>query len=496
MAKELTIVQQKAVTIREYIHQPHIVKQIEAALPSFLNADSFLRTFYTAMLRNAALLDCTKESMLSALIESAQLGLPPMLRKAALVPYGKEVQFQPMYGGLMELGRRTEKIKITGHVVYEKDDFDLAHGTDDHLHHVPCMEEDPGDMIGSYTVWTFDSGMQTFLFMPAHQIFKVRAVSQAWKRAQREPKNAKAQETPWVQWPDQMWIKTVIKRHSKLQPCSIEMERAVQLDDRVEMGLSQSDMLGKFDGFGPTGPAPKTEPEGKAPDQQLINKFNAMVKEQDDVDMSNLADYLKLSADTQKGTTIQDVKAFVVSKSGFTSFWDFYKSWEGYKSAKKAEPKEGKKSEGKKYSAFVQQFIHLRKGDREKTGLLAAILKNEAAIQAAPIEDQEAIRKKFHDVYGPDAGYPPDNKTEMPVETAENNNTGDVDQSEKPELSEKEKEAKILKFVDGSERDEAMGILVPCPNRDNDLIKVGSCDACLYNARAGCPTWTAFDGAG
>ncbi len=489
MAHDLTATQKKAITVRDYINQPQIVKQIEAALPSFLNADNFLRTFYTAMLRNPALLDCTKESMLSALIESAQLGLPPVLRKAALVPYGKEVQFQPMYGGLIELARRTERIKITAHVVYEKDDFDYGYGTDDYLRHKPCEEEDAGKMIGAYTVWTFiDSDMQTFLFMPAHQILKVRAVSKAWQKAQREPKNQRAQETPWVQWEDQQSIKTVIKRHSKLQPCSIEMERAVHLDDRVEAGLSQSDMLGNFDGFS-SSPEPKTKPEGKVHDQHLIDKFNTMVKEKDDVDSGNLDEYLKLSAETQQGTTIEDVKAFVVSKKGFTGFWDFYQSWEGYKPAKKAGPKEGK------HSAFMQQFINLRKGDGENTGLLPAIIKNKAAIQAASTEDQDAIRKKFHDVYGPDVEYPIDKKPELPIDIAESEDVsnGESNGAGTSELSKEEKEAKVLNLVDGSKRDDMLGIVVPCPNREGDLIKMDMCDACLYDLRVGCPTWSKYD---
>lgn len=485
MTQELSVSQKKAVTVRDYINKPHIVKQLEAALPSFLNPDRFLRTCYTAMLRNLKLLDCTKESMLSAMIESAQLGLEPVLGKAALIPYGKEMQFQPMYRGLIDLGRRTADIKVTAHVVYEKDEFDIEYGDNEKCYHKPYLHGDRGEKMGAYTVWEYiASGVKTFLFMPTVDILHVRdTYSKAWK--------ASGKDSIWGKSEDEKFKITVIKRHSKLQPCSIEMERAVELDNRVEIGAPQTDMLGTFDGFG-TEPTPKTEPKGKIHDQHLIDKFNAMVKEKDDVDSGNLDEYLKLSAETQQGTTIQDVKAFVISKSGFTSFWEFYQGWEGYKPAKKAEPKEGKKSEGKKYSAFVQQFIHLRKGDREKTGLLAAILKNGTAIQAAPTEDQEAIRKKFHDVYGPDAGYPPDNKTEPPVE--ENEPGADSnDKNEKPELSEQEKEAKILKFVDGSERDEAMGILVPCQNRDGDLVKVGSCDACLYTARTGCPTWTAFD---
>ncbi len=482
MAHDLTATQKKAITVRDYINQPHIIKQLGDALPSFLNPDRFLRTCWTAMLRNPALLDCTKESMLGAMIESAQLGIEPVLGKGALIPYGKEMQFQPMYRGLIDLARRTADIKVTAHVVYEKDAFDIEYGDNEKCYHKPYLYGDRGDKLGAYTVWSFvNSGTQSFLFMPTVDILQVRdTYSKAWKKS--------GKDSVWGKSEAEMFKKTVIKNHSKLQPCSIEMERAVELDNRAEIGTSQEDMLGTFDGFGPTSVAPKTEPKGKIHDQHLIDKFDSMVKEQDNVDMDNLTAYLKLSAETQQGTTIEDVKAFVVSKKGFTGFWDFYQSWEGYKPVKKTGPKEGK------HSAFMQQFINLRKGDGENTGLLPAIIKNKAAIQAAPTEDQEAIRKKFYDVYGSDVEYPIDKKPES-VDIAESKDASSSESNGAgtSELSKKEKEVKVLNLVDGSKRDDMLGVVVPCQNREGDLIKMDMCDACLYDLREKCPTWSKYD---
>lgn len=392
MAKELAVVQEKINTVRKYINEPYIREQLNAALPSFLNADRFLRTFFSAMVRNPALLDCTKKSMASAMIESAQLGLEPILRKAALVPYAGEVQFQPMYGGLMDLGRRTGRIKITGHVVYEKDDFDIQYGTEDRLHHKPFMGEDPGDMLGAYTVWTYEDGFQTFLFMPAHQIFKVRAVSKAWKKAQKEPNNPKAQETPWVQWEDQQSIKTVIKRHSKLQPCSIEMERAIELDNRVEMGESQADILGQFD-F-PTGAPPKVEPEDEGPPQHLLDKFDVKVSEKENVNLEKLSQYLALCASTQEGATINDVKASAMRKD-FDKFWGFYGDW---LKSQKVET-EGKK-EGDE-DPIRKDFINLG-----WKSFRAWFFKHQAAIPGMRVTTQDEIREKWLRMAPEDEPYP------------------------------------------------------------------------------------------
>jgi len=61
------------------------------------------------------------------------------------------------------------------------------------------------------------------------------------------------------------------------------------------------------------------------------------------------------------------------------------------------------------------------------------------------------------------------------------------------ELSLEEREANILKFVEGSERDDMRDILVPCPNRQDVTIKYSICDICMYKTREGCPTWSAYD---
>ena len=94
--------QEKAISIRDYMQEPDTMRQLMAALPNWLRVDRFIRLFYTAMMQNPALMECTKQSLLSCMIQAAQIALEPVFGKAALIPYGKEVTFQPMYKGLME----------------------------------------------------------------------------------------------------------------------------------------------------------------------------------------------------------------------------------------------------------------------------------------------------------------------------------------------------------------------------------------------------------
>ena len=90
-------------------------------------------------------------------------------------------------------------------------------------------------MIGAYTVWTYPSGLQAPLFMPEVDILDVR---------NKYSKSYQKEDSAWQKRPGEMYKKTVIKNHSKLQPCSIEMEKAVYLDNLHETGQSQ---LGAFD---------------------------------------------------------------------------------------------------------------------------------------------------------------------------------------------------------------------------------------------------------
>lgn len=231
---ELSLVQKKAVTINEFIHKDGVVSQLNAALPKFLNADRFLRTIYSALLQNPKLLDCSKESLLSSMIQAAQLGLEPVLGKAALIPYGTEMQFQPMFRGLIDLAMRSDKIeKITAHTVYDKDAFAIDYGTAERLTHNPFLDGDRGNIRGSYTVWYYKDGGTTHSYMSISDIYKIRDRSQAWKAYLKYKKTC-----PWNTDESEMCKKTVIKRHSKLQPCSVEFETAVEYDNALESGVA------------------------------------------------------------------------------------------------------------------------------------------------------------------------------------------------------------------------------------------------------------------
>lgn len=259
MAKDLAVQNEKAVALRDYMQGDKIKNQLAAALPKWLTADRLLRIVFTSVMKNPKLLDCTRESILSSVMQCAQLGLEPILGRAYLIPYDNrknvggtwikvsECQMQIGYQGLVDLARRTDTIAdVWGANVYENDEFGLQYGMDRNLYHVPWFMDaekrragEPGDVIGAYVVWKLKDRTMHPEFMPLIDIHKRRERSQSYNFAETgDPKNGGGKRNSvWHQWPEEMNLKTVIKHSSKLIPASIEFMQAIELDDAQHSGL-------------------------------------------------------------------------------------------------------------------------------------------------------------------------------------------------------------------------------------------------------------------
>lgn len=249
MNEKALVIQQKTGSLKQYLNGDAIRKSLEETLPKWLTIDRLLRVFMGAVNKNPALLDCTRESILISCMQCAQLGLEPILGRAWLVPYNnskringqwvkvKECQMQPGYQGLIDLARRSNTISdIYGLNVYENDDFDISFGTDRQIHHRPWYMtkglDGPEQIIGAYVVWLLKDGTKHPEFMHISDIHKRRDISKAYQAAikYKEP------DTPWLQWPEDMNLKTVIKHSSKMVPASIEFMQAVEVDNASETG--------------------------------------------------------------------------------------------------------------------------------------------------------------------------------------------------------------------------------------------------------------------
>ena len=198
-------------------------KQFATALPKHINSDRFVRIAITTIRQNPKLAQCNQESLLGALMVSAQLGLEPgVLGQCYLIPYGRECQFQIGYKGMIELLRRSGQLKdIYAYSVYENDEFEMTYGLDRDLKHKPNLQ-DRGNFIGCYCVAVLKDDARAFEYMTKEEI---------------EAHGKKFSKTygngPWKTDFEAMAHKTVVKKMLKWLPVSVEFLEMANKDEKT-----------------------------------------------------------------------------------------------------------------------------------------------------------------------------------------------------------------------------------------------------------------------
>lgn len=215
---------------------------IAAVLPKHLTPERMAMIAFTAMRRTPKLMLCSRESIIGSILQAAMLGLEPSgpLGHGALIPYGQECQFQPMYQGLLELARRSGFVKdIQLRAVYKGDHYLYRFGLDPTIEHIP-MEGEGADnpdrepthvyciirLMSGGTQWDQMSFLQGIahgkLYSPS---FNTREYPGKFKPG-----------SVWADNPLAMVLKTICKRTLKLCPKSPEMAAALEADDLSEIG--------------------------------------------------------------------------------------------------------------------------------------------------------------------------------------------------------------------------------------------------------------------
>ena len=234
---------EKPTTLAGLLADPKIKAQMALALPKHMTADRLARIATTEIRKVPKLAACDQASFLGAIMQCAQLGLEPggALGHAYLIPFDKrqkvngnwktvstEAQLIIGYRGMIDLARRSGQIlSISARTVHVNDKFSYAYGLEETLDHVPSESGDRGELTHVYAVARLKDGGVQFEVMSRADVEKVRALSKAGSSG------------PWVDHFDEMAKKTVIRRLFKYLPVSIEMQRAVVIDEKGEAGVSQ-----------------------------------------------------------------------------------------------------------------------------------------------------------------------------------------------------------------------------------------------------------------
>ena len=234
--------QTSTTTIPELIKKS--VVELGKALPGHMNAERLVRIALTTLRMNPELYKCTPESFLAALFQSAQLGLEPNIEgQAYILPFNnkrkignewntiKEAQFQIGYKGYAELFYRHEKaMGLDMQKVCANDMLDYTLGTEAYLKHKPAATN-RGDTIGFYAVATLSNGAKLFKYMSKDECMEHgQKFSKTWSKND----NAFSTFSPWATNPDAMCMKTVLMQLMKLLPKSIEIQRALAMDETIK----------------------------------------------------------------------------------------------------------------------------------------------------------------------------------------------------------------------------------------------------------------------
>jgi len=230
---------------------PKMKAQFAAALPKHMTADRMARIVTTEIRKTPELANCDRTSFLGTVIQCAQLGLEPgnSLGHAYILPFDKrekqgdrwvtvrtEAQLIIGYRGMIDLARRSGQIiSLSARAVREQDDFDYQLGLHEDLTHKPFEGENAGEITHVYAVARLQGGGVQFEVMSKAQVEAVRSQSKAGKSG------------PWANHWEEMAKKTVIRRLFKYLPVSVEIQRAVTLDEAAEAGLPQGNEY-VFDG--------------------------------------------------------------------------------------------------------------------------------------------------------------------------------------------------------------------------------------------------------
>ncbi len=202
--------------------------ELENALPKQIPVDRFIRTVITVVQMDNTLLNADRKTLLSSCMKAAQDGLLLDGREAALVKYYMKktgvtvIQYIPMVGGLLKKARNSGEIKeVLAEAVYEKDMFKYRLGESPKIEHNPFWGEDRGSFVAAYCiVKTKDGGIYRKVLSKA-DIDKVKEKSKA------------KESGPWVDFYDQMGIKTAIKANLKLCPQSSDLQGLIDYDNEM-----------------------------------------------------------------------------------------------------------------------------------------------------------------------------------------------------------------------------------------------------------------------
>lgn len=210
------------VKLQSYFNNETCIKNLQAMLGQ--KAQGFATSVLSVVNNNRLLQNAEPASIYSSAMVAASLDLPinPNLGFAAIVPYGRQAQFQIMSRGLIQLAIRSGQYeRITNAVVHKGELVKYDPFKDDYEFDASKKESD--EVIGFVAYFRTVGGFEKYLYMSKEEVL-----------AHGKKYSKSFNNGPWKDNQEAMCLKTVTKLLlSKFGILSIEMQRAIRWDQGV-----------------------------------------------------------------------------------------------------------------------------------------------------------------------------------------------------------------------------------------------------------------------
>lgn len=246
------LIQQKR-GVAELLNGERARQEIAKVLPKHLTPERMTRVALTATLKTPALLNCSPESLMNALLVCSQAGLEPDGRLAHLIPFGNQVQVIFDYKGLVTLALRNGAESVFAEKVCEHDVFEaVVENGEKRITHKANWAKPRGTPVCYYAICK-RKGEVDWEVMTVEEVEDIRKRSRA------------ADKGPWVTDFDEMAKKTVLRRMSKRWDLLPEIRDVINADDDTPPPFNQVTVAKPVFDTPRQVAAPKPEPEQTEP---------------------------------------------------------------------------------------------------------------------------------------------------------------------------------------------------------------------------------------
>jgi recombination protein RecT len=226
-------------SLRAFLTQPAMVREVTNAMPKHLNPDRMLRIVLTALSTTPNLARCTQQSFMGCVLQASQLGLEvnTPLGHAYLIPREnrkREVMECTLligYQGMIELALRSGKVTgIKAKCVRAGDHFDYEDGLHPRLSHRESSLPDR-ELQAITHAWAVAH------IRDGEPIFVVLSRAQIDARMQR---SSSGKSGPWVSDFEAMAAKSAVRALFRWIPKSPDMALVEHMEETADRGSLQA----------------------------------------------------------------------------------------------------------------------------------------------------------------------------------------------------------------------------------------------------------------